>query len=347
MMDHGDIRVVAVHGPRDVRLDTVDFPQSGDHDVLVRMRACGVCGTDVHYIKAGGSPRFAGPGAMPIGHEGAGEIVSVGAAVETFHPGQRVIINPMAASAVIGSGGAEGALSDVLLVRDAGRTSALLPIPQTMSFEDAALAEPLAVALRTVNRAQPRPGETAVVYGAGPIGLGIVLWLKRRGVRHVLAIDLSPERLDLALAMGADDVINARTDPGVIERRIVALHGEAEVLGMPVSATDMYFDAAGVPSVIQSAITLGKNDSRLVIVAMHGAPVPIDLLHFMSKEMRITGSVGYREELAEVLTALATIGDLARRMVTDTYRFDDVIAGLNRAAESDSGKVMITFAETA
>ena len=337
------IRVVSVHGPNDVRVEKADFPDVGADDVLIRMHACGVCGSDVHYIKSGGGGRMPDEGRMPIGHEGSGEIVTVGSAVRDVRQGDRVIINPMATSAVIGNGGSEGAFSDYLLVREAGSSGGLLPIPETVSYEDAALAEPLAVSLRAANRAGPQAGEKAVVFGAGPIGLGIVLWLKRRGVAHVIAVDLSEARLELARTMGADHVINARVGDDKLAEEIRALHGTDQVFGVEVCGTDMYFDAAGAPSVVQSVFAMGKTHSRFVIVAMHFRPIPWDVMQFMSKEMTMTGSVGYQEELAEALTALPEIGDLARQMVTDTYAFDDVLDGLRRAAEGDSGKVIIGF----
>jgi len=337
------IRVVNVHGPDDVRLEAAGFPEVGDNDVLVRMQACGVCGSDVHYIRHGGTGSAPAGAPMPIGHEGSGDIVSVGSAVRGLGKGDRVIVNPMASSAIIGNGGPEGAFSDYLLVRDAALTGSLLSIPEGVSYADAALAEPLAVSLRAVNRAGAAAGETAVVFGAGPIGLGIVLWLKRRGVGHVIAVDLSAARLDLARSIGADHVIDARAGEAAIAAEIRAHHGTAEVFGQQVCGSDMYFDAAGAPSVVQQVFALGKSLSRFVIVAMHFKPISWDVMQFMSKEMTMTGSVGYHEELAEALAALPEIGDLARRMVTDTYPFDDVLAGLRRAAEADSGKVMIGF----
>ena len=155
------IRVVNVHGPGDVRLDTAERPEVGKDDVLLRIHVCGICGTDVHYVKTGGGGRRKGPDPMPIGHEASGEIIAVGSAVSDYRPGERVIVNPMTSSAVIGNGGTEGAFSDILLVRDASKTQALLRLPPSLDYADAALAEPWAVSLRAVNRGKPRSGESA------------------------------------------------------------------------------------------------------------------------------------------------------------------------------------------
>jgi len=172
------MRSLNIHGVGDVRLDPKAPPAPGSHDVVVGVRACGICGSDLTYIKIGGIP----PGnTTPIGHEAAGEVIAVGADVEGISEGDRVAINPMNTPSFIGSGGPEGAFSEEVLVRDARLGDNLLPLPDSLPFELAALTEPLAVALHTVNRTQVQPGEKVAVFGCGPIGLSIVLWLADRG----------------------------------------------------------------------------------------------------------------------------------------------------------------------
>src|SRR5262249_19710723 len=150
-------------------------------------------------------------GVTPIGHEAAGEVVQVGSAVQGVKVGQRVVINPMQTSTFIGSGGPDGAFTEEVLVGDV-QSDTLIPIPDDLPYEVAALTEPLAVALHGVNRMQVKPGDKVVVFGCGPIGLGMVLWLVDRGVKDVVAVDLAPERLERAQALGAKAVINAGTE---------------------------------------------------------------------------------------------------------------------------------------
>ena len=144
------MQVVDVHGPGDVRLDDVAAPQAGEYDAIIRIEACGICGTDLAYIREGGLPHAPSP--MPIGHEAAGTVLAVGQKVNQINVGQRVLVNPMGSSAVIGNGGPEGAFTQQLLVRDAERL--LLIVPQEVPSEVAALAEPLAVAQHGVNRSE-------------------------------------------------------------------------------------------------------------------------------------------------------------------------------------------------
>src|SRR6185437_14200436 len=111
-------KVLNIHGVNDVRLDPAEPPRPGDSDVVVKVKACGICGSDLTYIKVGGIHRKPG-GVTPIGHEAAGEVIAVGGGVEGVSLGQRVVINPMMTSSYIGSGGPEGAFTEEVLVKDA------------------------------------------------------------------------------------------------------------------------------------------------------------------------------------------------------------------------------------
>src|SRR5438309_1245367 len=111
-------QVLNIHGVNDVRLDPVDAPRPGKSDVVVKVKACGICGSDLSYIKIGGIMRQPG-GVTPIGHEAAGEVMAVGGSVPGVQVGQRVVINPMNTPSNIGSGGPEGAFTEQLLVKEA------------------------------------------------------------------------------------------------------------------------------------------------------------------------------------------------------------------------------------
>jgi (R,R)-butanediol dehydrogenase/meso-butanediol dehydrogenase/diacetyl reductase len=336
-------RVLNIHGVNDVRLDPVDPPSPGSSDVVVRVKACGVCGSDLTYIKIGGIHRKPG-GVTPIGHEAAGEVVSVGTAVKGVSVGQRVVINPMMTPSYIGSGGPEGAFTEELLVSDARLGDSLLPIPDDLPFEVAALAEPLAVALHGVNRAQAKAGDKVVVFGCGPIGLGMVLWLVDRGVTDVVALDLAPERLERAKALGARAVINPAKED--VRARLAELHGTARVFSREAVGTDAYIDAAGAPSILSDVISMAKYQSRLVVTAAYMKPVQIDLGAMLTTEMTITTAVGYPDEMPAVITALPRLRDKVRSLISHRFPFDKVIDALGVAGTPASAKVMIQFEGT-
>src|ERR1700712_4312465 len=202
------MKVSMVTGPGEAEVVDAPEPEAGPTDVLVRMRACAICGSAAFYIAIGGIPPRQGH--TPLGHEPAGEVVAVGADVVGVAVGDHVVVNPMAApSGIIGNGGATGALADYLLIENAVRGVSLEVIPEHIPFEVAALNEPMAVARHGVNRCRPKPTDQVVVFGAGPIGLGAVLAFKSLGVSHVVVVDLLATRLDKALKIGADAVINS------------------------------------------------------------------------------------------------------------------------------------------
>ena len=333
-------RVLNIHGVNDVRLDPTDAPRPGSADVVVKVKACGVCGSDLTYIKIGGIHRKPG-GVTPIGHEAAGEVITVGANVKGVTVGQRVVINPMMTPSYIGSGGPEGAFTEELLVRDARVGDSLLPIPDDLPYELAALSEPLAVALHGVNRAQAKAGDKVVVFGCGPIGLGMVLWLVDRGVEDVVALDLAPERLERAKALGARAVINPTTEN--VRSRLLELHGSARVFSREAVGTDAYIDAAGAPNILSDVIGMAKYQSRLVVTAAYMKPVQIDLGAMLTTEMTITTAVGYPDEMPDVVAALPRLRDKARSLISHRFPFDQIIDAIGVAGTPASAKVMVQF----
>lgn len=335
-------KVLNIHGVGDVRLDPAEPPRPGDSDVVVKVKACGICGSDLTYIKVGGIHRKPG-GVTPIGHEAAGEVVAVGGGVEGVSLGQRVVINPMMTSSYIGSGGPEGAFTEEVLVKDARLGASLLPIPDELPFEVAALAEPMAVGLHGVNRAQVRPGDKVVVFGCGPIGLAMVLWLLDRGVTDVVALDLAPERLARAKALGARAVINPAKEP--VRERLLELHGSARLFSREAVGTDAYIDAAGAPNILSDVVGMAKLHSRLVVTAAYMKPVTIDLGAMLTTEMTITTAVGYPSEMPEVVAALPRLTEKARSLISHRFPFEKVIEALGVAGTPASAKVMIDFAD--
>lgn len=330
-----------IHDVDDVRLDAYQRPVAGPRDVVVKMKACGICGSDLSYIKNGGIPR-AGT-LTALGHEGAGEILEIGSEVEGLHIGQAVIVNPMNTPGFIGSGGPEGAFTEELLVRDGRLGDSLLPIPAGISYEVAAMCEPLAVALHGVNRAQAKAGDKLVVFGCGPIGLGMVMWAIDRGC-DVIAVDLAEVRLDRARALGAR-AINPSTEN--LTARIKALHGAELHFGRERASTDAYIDAAGAPSILGDVVQMAKQHARHVITAAYLKPIELPAGAMLTSEMTITTAVGYPEEFSDVVAAMPRLQDKIAAMISHPLPFDAVLDGLRIAATPESAKVMIRFGESA
>ncbi len=336
------MKVLTVHGPNDYRMDPFSMPTAGAHDAVIKISACGICGSDLSYIKWG----TAGPNSVqptPLGHEASGTIVQLGSSVSGFAVGDRVIVNPMTKSGVIGNGASEGAFAPYLLVKDVTEGNVLHHMPPGVSFETAALVEPLAVSMHAVNRSNAAPGERAVVFGVGPIGLGVVIWLRQRGLTDIVAVDLSAERLALASRLGASHVI--RPDREDVASRLRELHGETALIGRAGAGSDLYFDVAGTPAIIPQIINMARLGARLVVVAVYGQPVPIDFLAMLMCELSITMSMGYPKEFPLVVAALRELGDEVNGMITDRFSFQNILPAFERAFRPGAGKIMVAMAE--
>lgn len=333
------MKATVITGPGETRVVDVPKPTVGPNDLLIRMRACGICGSDSLYISMGGL----GKSHMPLGHEPAGEIAEIGSAVTGFAIGDHVVVNPMVApSGIIGNGGPSGALAEYLLIEDAVRGTSAEVVPGHIPFEVAALNEPMAVARHGVNRCEPKSSDTVVIFGAGPIGLGATIGFKSAGVSHVVVADLIPPRLEKALAVGADAVINSADED--VAARLIELHGPGESMFPGKAGTDIYFDAAGAPAVINAALGAAKTGARLCVVAVHKEPVPVDFLSIMSNEITIVGSIGYPDEIFEVTSDIIANWEKYAVIVSHTIPFADVDEALRMASTPGAAdKVVVVF----
>jgi threonine dehydrogenase-like Zn-dependent dehydrogenase len=333
------MQILNIHEVNDVRLDPKEAPVAGDKDVVIAVKACGICGSDLSYIKFGGIMRQPG-GVTPIGHEFAGEAISVGKDVEGVNIGDRFAINPMNTSTNIGSGGPEGGFTEQVLVGDARLGDNLIPIADDVPYEIAALTEPLSVALHGVNRGEVKAGDKVAVFGCGPIGLGMVLWLVDRGA-HVVALDLSEERLERARNLGANATINPGTEN--VREKLIEYHGTGRVLNRDAVGTDVYIDAAGGPNILGDVVSMAKFQSRMVVTAAHMKPVELSLMTMLTTEMTITTAVGYPDEMPYVVANLPRLKDKLATLISHRLPLSDVIEGLKIAATPQSCKVMIAM----
>lgn len=335
------MRAAIITAPGKTEIVEVPKPTAGPDDVLVKIRACGICGSDSLYISIGGLPPH--QGSMPIGHEPAGEVIEVGQNVRDIAVGDRVVINPMAVPEdIIGNGGTTGALADYLLIKDAARGRSIEVIPGHVPFEVAALNEPMAVARHAVNQVAPRSTDQVLVFGAGPIGLGIVISLKSAGVKHVVVADVLPDRLDKALRVGADAVINSQEED--LTARLIELHGTGDSMWPDRAGTNIYLDAAGVPTVIDTAFGLAQRGAKLGVVAVHKEPVTLDLMNVMSNELTVIGSMGYPTEIFEVTEDIVDNWEKYRLIISHTFGFDELDEALRCVSTPGAAdKVIITL----
>ena len=273
-----------LYGPKDVRLEEVKIPEIGPEEVLLEIKAALTCGTDAKVYLQGGHPRMIKPPAL-FGHEFSGVIAQAGSEVEDFEKGMRAVAANSAPCnqcfyCKIGRQSLcenllfiNGAYAQYIKIPEAVVKQNLLKIPQTTSFKEAALVEPLACVLHAVESVEVRPGDRVAVNGAGPIGLLFIQLLKLRGAR-VIVSDRKRERLDVARKLGADEVVDLAKD----QPREVREFTERE------RGVDLAVEAVGNPSVWEETVKMVRKGGTALLFGgcPPGTTVNLDteLLHY-------------------------------------------------------------------
>jgi (R,R)-butanediol dehydrogenase / meso-butanediol dehydrogenase / diacetyl reductase len=333
------VKQIRVHGPYDVRLDELPEATPGPRDALVRIAACGICGSDISFVHMGGITGKP----MALGHEMAGVVHWVGEEVIGVAAGDRVVVHPGNDEVGrLGSGAPEGGLTPLLLVREAARGQRLFPVPEGMTLRVAALTEPLAVGMQAVRQADVQPGDRVAVFGCGPIGLMALVTLADLGVENVVGIDLSAARRTLAKEFGAAHVL----DPAEVDvwAELARLHGTAPFMLGLTPATDAFIEASGSDQLIGEILEHGRVGGRLSVVALHYQPVPTNYAILLMKEFTIRGSFEYPPRFEDAIELLAR-HDLSG-MITHTLALEEFQQGLALIEGSkDCGKVMITMGD--
>jgi (R,R)-butanediol dehydrogenase/meso-butanediol dehydrogenase/diacetyl reductase len=333
------MKVAVIHGPGDLRLDDAEQPAAGPGDVVIKVAAAGICGTDLHFRNLG--PRSDRP--MPLGHEFAGEVIEVGPNVTSFKVGDRVAYNSYNSPADVGRGGEAGGFSAFVALREVdGHVQSLCRVPTEVSLEHAALVEPISVAAHAVNRADPKPGESVAIFGVGPIGLGVIMALRWRGIEDIIAFDLSPLRRERALALGARAVFDPRENPPAAV--LTEFRGSGTLFGNTYPRTDIYIEASGATGLLSEIATFCNKGSRIITLALQRQPVTFDGTKLMSKEISVIGSSGYPTEFPEVMQRLASGAVDPEMMITHRFPFADFLNAFETANDAScAAKVLLQF----
>lgn len=333
------MKVAVLHGPGDLRLDEAETFKAGPADLVIRVGAAGICGTDLHMRHMG--PRYNRP--MALGHEFAGEVVEVGPQVTSFKVGERVAYNSNNSPADMGRGGECGGFSEYVILREVdGHVRSLCRLPDNVSYDHAALVEPISVATHAVNRADPKSGESVTIFGVGPIGLGIVMALRARGIEDIIAFDLSALRRKRALALGAHAAFDPRENPPA--EILGTLRGHGLIWGNPLPKTDIYFEVSGARGLLSEIAKFCYKNSRIITVAMQRDPVTLDGTKIMSKETSIIGSQGYPFEFPQVMQGISRGEIEPEKMISHRLPFKDFLNAFEVADDANSAiKVVLQF----
>jgi (R,R)-butanediol dehydrogenase/meso-butanediol dehydrogenase/diacetyl reductase len=288
----------------------------GPGEVRLKVAYCGICGTDLHIAHGDMDHRVRPP--QVIGHEMSGTVAEVGEGVAGYAAGDPVVVRPLDSRGETAADKGFSHISRALRFLGVDAPGALqgswtVPaftlhrLPDGIDLKLAALTEPLAVACHDVRRAELTVGETAVVLGAGPIGLLIALVARETGARAVLS-EVSAERLELATRLGFE-VLDA--SGGDLAQRVADMTAGA--------GADVVFEVSGSAAAALSMTELAALRGRLVVVAIHSEPKPLRLLDFFLKELQLRGARVYEPEDYEraihlVGSGRLPLGDLITRV---------------------------------
>jgi threonine dehydrogenase-like Zn-dependent dehydrogenase len=273
----------------------------------------------------------------------AGVVDWVGSDVTSTRVGARVVVQPGSDQlGRIGNGAPEGGLTPLLLVTEADR-GRLHRVPDDLPLDVASLAEPLAVGMHAADQADVQPGDGVAVFGCGPIGLAAAATLIDRGHRRVVAVDLSPTRLDLALGLGVQAALNPRTTD--VWEELGRLHGMKPFTFGPTPATSAFIEASGSAGVITEVLDRGPVGSRLSVVALHYDPIPTNYLLMLMKQFTIRGSMEYPPRFADAIDLLAR-RDLSA-LITHRFPLEQFADAVDLLGGSkDCGKVLMAVDPT-
>ncbi len=321
----------------------VPDPEPSPGEIVVRVRDCGICGSDLHAAKFG----FKMPPGTIMGHEFSAVVDEVGAGVTGFVVGDPVVVMSYVACGQcescrtgkssrcrkmrgVGFGDVPGAYAEKMKTTP----SSCFKMPPSMSHRLGATVEPLVVGLHGVHRAQLRAGETCVIMGAGPIGLVTLQWARFAGARTIVVSEMTDARREKALEMGADAAVHPRVkNPAAVIQ---------EMTGAP---PDAIFECIGAAGTLDEAVTYARRGGRVVVLGVCMEDDSFRPMQALNRELDIKFSLGL--EAGEIETAIDMLGTgrvSTEPMITHVISLDDLpnaFAALSRP--SDQTKVVVEF----
>ena len=326
-------------------------PQIGSDEVLLEVKSCGICGSDVHGYLHG---ILVPPGTV-MGHECTGVISEVGANIHEFKVGDRVAAKPIAQcgecywcnkgqysicpNALGNAFGItpenDGAFAPYLRIKYPKEM--LFKLPENISFEEGALVEPLATSLHAVRMSRLGVGDNVVILGAGMIGLGVLQCVKLGGAGKIIVPEVSEKKRSIALETGADIALNPLDEGEALREKIFEMTGGI--------GADLVFECAGVPSTFQVCGTLVKSGGQVMLVGINDKEVAINPFFLVIWEVEMKGVLGYYDEFGLVIDFLHKKKINTQGLISDRISLDELVErGFQRLLSSqDLVKILVNL----
>ncbi|KAK2366912.1 GroES zinc-binding alcohol dehydrogenase family protein [Trifolium repens] len=288
-------------GLNTLKIQPFNLPSLGPHDVRIRMKAVGICGSDVHYLKTMRCADFIVKEPMVIGHECAGIIEEVGSQVQTLVPGDRVAIEPGISCwrcdhcklgrynlcpemKFFATPPVHGSLANQIV----HPADLCFKLPDNVSLEEGAMCEPLSVGVHACRRANIGPETNVLIMGAGPIGLVTMLSARAFGAPRIVVVDVDDHRLSVAKSLGADDIVKVSTNIQDVTEEVKQIHN---VMGAGVDVT---FDCAGFNKTMTTALNATQPGGKVCLVGMGHSEMTVPLTPAAAREVDVVGIFRYK-----------------------------------------------------
>lgn len=338
-----------VYGPNDLRLEPRPIPEPAFNEVVVEVDSCGICGTDIHFLKDGGfgAQRLIKP--IVLGHESAGVVRKVGSQVTNLKVGDRVAIEPAAGCRTcdlckVGKYNIcldgkhcttqkhDGNCSNYY----AQYADCCFKMPDHMTMEEGALLEPLAVAVYAGRRAQIGLGSKVVIFGAGPIGLVCLIAAKAMGATRTVILDLehAKHRLEVAKKLGVTGVIGIKKEDSE-DDLVRKIH---QVLGGPA---DRVLECTGSQPGMRISIKATRNAGRICLVGLGNKDVQLPMVDAISREIDITTCMRYNHDYPAALEIVASGYVDVKPLVSHHFDLSNVHEAFRVASQGEGIKIMI------
>lgn len=332
---NGTMKVAVMTELKKIEYEMRPIPVPKDHEVLVKLEYVGICGSDMHYYEAGRIGDFVVDGPFVLGHESGGTVVEVGKGVTQLKVGDRVAIEPglvcgkcefcrtgrynlCPSMEFFATPPIDGVFQEYVAY-DAGQCFIL---PENVDTMEGALMEPLAVGFHAANQGNAHCGQTAVVFGSGCIGLVSMMALKAKGVSRVYVVDVMPKRLEKALELGADSVIDSTKEDPV--QAVLDLTGG--------KGCDLVVDTVGASTTLTQAVHMIKNGSTIVVVGYSKTgEVTIPMSVALNKELNFQTMFRYRHNYPLAIDAVSTGKINLKGIVSNIFSFDDMQSAMDRS----------------
>lgn len=322
------------------RLSLRDYPLSldlGPHDVRIAIHTVGICGSDVHYYTHGKIGPFVVKEPMILGHEAAGTITAIGTEVTKLKVGDRVCMEPgipdLNSKAVrLGMYNVDPAVRfwatppvhGCLTPEVVHPAAFTFKLPDNVSFAEGAMVEPLAVGIQAALKAGIKPGDTAVVMGAGPIGMITALSALAGGCSRVIVSDVAQPKLDIIGQYPGVETVNVRNT-----KLIDYVRATTEGWG-----ADIVFEASGAAPAVLDVANVVAPGGTCVMVGMPVDPVPVDIVGLQAKEATLKTIFRYANVYDRAIALIASGKINLKPLITETFAFRDSVAAFDRAVEA-------------